>query len=104
MHKSRRVVRRSLLPYVNQTWEVDSSTGSLNEDDITIISNTVYRAIDNNMVQPGTTNPQISGREVIIDPDQDILSSDQLLITYKLVPKGTTAAIYVTEGFTSSIG
>jgi hypothetical protein len=56
------------------------------------------------MVQPGTTNPQISGREVIIDPDQDILSSDQLLITYKLVPKGTTAAIYVTEGFTSSIG
>lgn len=104
MHKSRRVVRRSLLPYVNQTWEVDSATGTLGEDDITIISNTVYRAIDNNMVQPGTSNPQISGREVVIDPNQDILSSDQLLITYKLVPKGTTAAIYVTEGFSSSIG
>lgn len=103
MHKSRRVVRLALLPYVNATWELDASTGHLSASDITKLQNIVIGAIDVNMVEPGTSKPQISGRECVIDPDQNILTNDELQIQYNMVPIGCTSAIYVTEGFTTSI-
>lgn len=103
IHKSRRVVRLALLPMVKQAFEVDTSTGYLTDADVTIIENRVYNALDNNMVDPGTATSQISGREVIIDKEQNILDNDQLLISYNLVPKGYASAIFVTEGFVSSL-
>ena len=102
MHKARRAVRLALLPYVNQDWEVDTSTGFMAAADIATVQNTIYDAIDNNMKQPGSTVKQISGREVIIDPEQPILENDQLLASFGIVPKGLTSAIYVTEGFTAT--
>lgn len=104
IHKSRRVVRSALLPYVNAPLEVESGTGTLTSSDITLFQNAVTEAIDTYMVEPSNmTVPQISGREVIIDEDQNVLKNDQLLIEYYLIPIGCTAAIYVTEGFTSEI-
>ena len=102
MHKARRSVRLALLPYVNQDWEVDTSTGYMSSADIATIQNTVYDALDTNMRQPGSTLPQISGREVTIDAEQSILLNDQLLISFGIVPKGLTAAIFVTEGFAAT--
>lgn len=103
MHKARRAVRLALLPYVNQEWEVDTSTGFMSAADITTVQNTMYDAIDNNMKQPGSTIKQISGREVIIDPEQPILENDQLLASFGIVPKGLSSAIYVTEGFKATV-
>ena len=103
MHKSRRVVRLALLPYVNATWELDATTGHLSASDLTLLQNIVTNALDVNMVEPGTTKPQISGRECYIDPDQNILTNDELRIDYNMVPVGCTSAIYVTEGFTTSV-
>lgn len=103
MHKSRRVVRLALLPYVNATWELDAATGHLSASDITKLQNVVVNALDINMVEPGTTKPQISGRKCVIDPNQNILQNDELRIDYMMVPVGCTSAIYVTEGFTSSV-
>lgn len=103
MHKARRAVRLNLLPFVNQAFAVDTSTGYLTDADVTIVQNAVYNAIDKNMVQPGTTTSQISGRQVVIDKEQNILENDQLLIDFSIVPKGYASAIYVTEGFASSI-
>lgn len=103
MHKSRRVVRRALLPYVNQSVEIDTSTGYMSASDITMYQNAVLDALDNNMVQPGTTSPQISGRSCTIDEEQNILENDQLLISYTLVPLGTSSVISVTEGFASTL-
>lgn len=102
MHKSRRVVRRALLPYVNQNWEVDTTTGQFSASDITILQNVVLDALDNNMVEPGTSVPQISGRSCTIDEGQNILENDQLLINYSLIPLGTSAVINVTEGFSAT--
>lgn len=104
MHKARRSVRLALLPFVNQDWEVDTSTGYMAAADITTVQNTIYDAIDDNMKQPGSTVKQISGREVVIDPEQSILLNDQLLARFGIVPKGLTAAIFVTEGFTATAG
>ena len=103
MHKSRRVVRLALLPYVNAAWELDASTGQLSASDITLLENIVIGALDENMVQPGTTKPQISGRACDIDETQNILANDELHISYSLVPMGYSSAIYVTEGFSTSV-
>lgn len=103
MHKSRRVVRQALLPYVNNNVEIDSTTGYMSSSDITAYRNVVYEALDNNMIEPGTTKPQISGRQVTIDETQKILENDEFRISYSIVPRGLTAAIFVTEGFTSKI-
>lgn len=103
MHKSRRVVRLALLPYVNSTWELDAATGRLSASDITKLQNIVINALDVNMVDPGTSKPQISGRKCTIDAAQNILANDELRIGYEMVPVGCTSAIYVTEGFTTSV-
>lgn len=102
MHKSRRVVRRALLPYVNANVEVDTSTGQISSSDITTFQNVVLDALDTNMVEPGTSVSQISGRSCSIDEEQNILENDQLLISYTLIPLGTTSVISVTEGFAAT--
>jgi len=103
MFKSRRAVRAALLPWVNDDWNVDAKTGCLATADIQMIKNTVLEAIDKNMKEPVSKASQISGRAVFIDPDQNILENDALEISYRLVPKGVSMGIYVTEGFTNSI-
>ena len=103
IHKARRVVRLALLPYVNEAVEVDASTGQLSNAMITEYQNTVYDALDNNMVDPGSRSSQISGRQCTINPEQNILENDQLLIDFRIVPMGCTSAIFVTEGFTATV-
>lgn len=103
MHKSRRVVRRALLPRVNSNVEIDVTTGKLSASEIAEFQNIVIQALDLNMVEPGTSKPQISGRTCIIDENQDVLNTDAIDIHYSLVPLGVTSVINVTEGFTSTI-
>ena len=103
MHKSRRVVRRALLPRVNQDVEVDIATGGLSASVIASLQNLVIDALDKNMVEPGSTRPQISGRSCSIDPNQNVLDNDAIDIQYTLVPMGITSVINVTEGFSNSI-
>lgn len=103
MHKSRRVVRRALLPRVNSNVEIDVSTGTLSASAVAEFQNLVIEALDKNMVEPGTSKPQISGRTCTIDADQNVLDTDAIDIEYALVPLGVTSVINVTEGFTSTI-
>lgn len=103
MHKSRRVVRRALLPRVNGNVEINTSTGKLTSSAIAEFQNLVIQALDMNMVEPGTAKPQVSGRTCSIDEDQDVLNTDEIKINYALVPLGVTSVINVTEGFTSTI-
>lgn len=103
MHKSRRVVRRALLPRVNSSVEVDTSTGTLSASVVAEFQNLVIEALDRNMVEPGTTKPQVSGRTCTIDANQNVLETDAINIDYALVPLGVTSVIRVTEGFTSTI-
>lgn len=102
MHKSRRVVRRALLPYVNSNVEIDASTGTLSATAIANFQNIVIAALDANMVEPGTTVPQISGRTCTIEEGQDVLNTDKIDIDYRLIPLGCASVIHVTEGFTST--
>ncbi len=103
MHKSRRIVRRALLPRVHADEMVNVATGCLSASVISEYQNLVIKALDLNMVEPGTTKPQISGRSCTIPPNQNILENDGLDIDYTLIPKGITGRINVTEGFAYSI-
>lgn len=103
MHKSRRVVRRALLPRVNSDVEIDTTTGTLSASAVAEFQNLVIEALDKNMVEPGTSKPQISGRTCTIDADQNVLDTDAIDIDYALVPLGVTSVINVTEGFTATI-
>ena len=104
MHKSRRVVRLTLLNYMEENVEVDTSTGYIASADATLIVNAIYNALDTNMVQPmSPKTSQISGRQVIFDTEQNILADDQFLVSYAIVPKGIASAIYCTEGFVSTV-
>lgn len=103
MHKSRRIVRRALLPYVNNDVEVDISTGQLSASAVTELQNTVIEALDANMKEPATGVSQISGRACTIDAAQNILENDKIDISYSMVPHGITSEINVTEGFTSTV-
>jgi len=102
MHKSRRVVRRALLPYVNADVEVDTTTGYLSTSTIAMFQNVVIEALDANMKEPATGTPQISGRTCSIDAEQNVLANDKIDINYTLVPRGITSEINVTEGFAST--
>ena len=103
MHKSRRIVRRALLPRVYSNVEVDSSTGKLSASAIADFQNLVIQALDINMVEPGTSKPQVSGRTCTIDPDQDVLTTDAIDIEYGLIPLGVSGVINVKEGFTNQV-
>ena len=94
---------RSLLPRVNSNVEIDVSTGTLSASAVAEFQNLVIEALDKNMVEPGTSKPQISGRTCTIDADQNVLDTDAIDIEYALVPLGVTSIINVTEGFTSTI-
>lgn len=99
MHKSRRIIRRAYLPYVNDDVEIDVSTGKLSSTEIAKFQNIGIQALDINMVEPGTSKPQISGRTLTVDPDSRVLENDEINIYYGLVPLGLASAIFVTEGF-----
>lgn len=99
INKSRRVVRRALLPHVHADWDVNPATGELSQVSVSTIQDIVVRALNANMVEPGTNNPQISGKRVTIPAGQSVLTDDALNITYTLTPHGETGQFNVTEGF-----
>lgn len=102
IHKSRRIVRKALLPRVNQKYLVNSSTGLLPSGTITDLQNTVINAIDNGMVDPGSTDSQISGRKCTINSNQNVLKTHNLDIVYAIVPVGTVQTYTVTEHFANT--
>ncbi len=99
MAKTRRLVRMALLEYTNSPLKANASTGLLSASQITTLKNAVVGAIDVGMVDPGTTNSQISGRVVNIDPNQNVIVTHELLIDYGIVPVGEARMIKVTGHF-----
>ena len=93
IHKSRRLIRSVLLPYVNSPIKVNPATGFLSPAQITIFRNDVT-----NVLQAMSDAEEISGFSVNIPTNQNVLTNDKVAITYKIVPVGTSKFIEVTEG------
>ena len=102
MSKTRRLIRMALLKYTNAPLKANATTGLLSVNTLTTIKNDVVGAIDEGMVDPGTTNAQISGRTVDIDANQNVIKTHELLIDYGIVPVAEARMIKVTGHFTLS--
>ncbi len=96
MQKATRVIRLAMLPYLNSPIEINTD-GTLTQDVIDQFKAVCERSLDQ-MRSAG----EISRRQVSIDGSQDILSTNTLEITVKIIPVGSAETISVNIGFTTA--
>ncbi len=96
MHKAKRIIKRALLPRVNDNIFIEPS-GNISATEIVAISNDIYEYLDANMVNR-MGQKQISEREVHIDPAQKILENDILMTKVEFTPVTSSDNIHVEEG------
>jgi hypothetical protein len=104
--KAVRAVRAKLLPLVNSPLYVATDTGKLAESTIQVFKTEAFAALDQLAVD-GNISVKESGEldenSVIIDPDQDVLASSEIVVTIQIVPVGVARTITVNIGFTTQI-
>jgi len=93
INKSRRAVPEALLPYVNSPLMVNPATGFLAASKIT-----AFKTLIGDILNKMKSAQEISGYAVNIDPNQNVLVNDTLIISYVIVPVGVATKIYVEEG------
>ena len=96
--KSRRVVRASLLPTIQQPLYVNPENGQLSAGTIA-----QFKAIVHQQLQVMQSAAEISGFSITIDPTQDVLTSDTVKINYRLIPVGVAKQIDIEIGLARSI-
>jgi len=95
--KSRRNVRAALLPTLNQPLYV-SADGTLSPGTIGQFKSLVSFQLSE-MRKAG----EISDFRVEIDPAQEVLATDTLAISYRIIPVGTNKTVEVEIGFAASV-
>lgn len=102
IHKNRtidkavRLTRANLLPRLNSPIQVDSE-GKLATSTIR-----TFEALASRGLEQMESAGELSAFAVSINPDQDVLSNDQIEITLQLVPFGEARTIVVNIGFTTT--
>ena len=92
--KSRRAIRNALLPYLNSPLTVNPKTGYPAEIEIK-----KYQNVVKGVLETMQGNSEISGYSVLVATNQNVLLTDELKITYAIVPIGVNSNIIVEEGF-----
>lgn len=96
------------LPNVDRPIYVNPADGKLTPESIAILTEDAYNAIQSNMVAGRTGDDvelsvdpntgQLQRNAVYIDPDQNVLTTEQIVITIGLVPVGAAKTIIVNIG------
>lgn len=97
MQKATRQIRTAMLPYLNSPIELNED-GTLTQNVIQQFKALCERALDQ-MRSAG----EISQRQVAIDSSQDILSTNTLTISVKIIPIGSAETIEINIGFTTAL-
>lgn len=98
IQKAIRDVRTALLPQIAAPAYVDPTTGKLS---ITTIE--YFKSIGEKPLEQMLKDAELSGYQLDIDPDQDILSTSTLEVVIQLVPVGVARNIVVNIGLTLQI-
>jgi Protein of unknown function (DUF2586) len=98
MNKCKREVRAELLPDLNSPLTVDAQTGKLAASTVGYFEAKAGRPLAR-MQSAG----EISGFQVYVNPNQDILATSVLQMTIKIVPRGVARNIVVQIGFAISV-
>lgn len=97
MQKAKREVRASLLPELQSPITVDAD-GKLPADTIEYFRSRAESGLTR-MANAG----EISGFRVLIDPDQDVLTTDTIVITIRISPRGVARTISINIGFSANL-
>lgn len=104
--KAARLVKENLNPKVKAPLYIDADTGKLSEATIQDFKNDAFKALEN-MATAGEINTNATGElpanSVIIDPDQNVISTSEIALTIQIAPVGVARTISVTIGFAVSI-
>jgi hypothetical protein len=98
MDKAIRGVRTYVLPQLNGPVKVDPDSGKLDHGTVKYIED-----MANQPLVQMTRDGELSGFSAVIDPDQDVLSTSQLVIQIVNVPLGVSRNIIVKIGFGKSV-
>lgn len=97
IEKARLIVRGVLLQELLEEVPVDPNTGRLSPAYVAELKQACDNALNLGLVDLGNA----SGAETIIDPTQNILSTDKLVATVKVIPVGTARYIEATVTFSN---
>ena len=96
--KAIRGIRTYLLPELNSPLLVDATTGKLSIDTAKF-----FERLAANALEQMARNGEVSGFDVNVDKDQNVLSSSKLVVAVAVVPVGVARKIEVNIGFTVKI-
>jgi hypothetical protein len=99
MDKASALVREVYVENVLDEIDVDPNTGRLQPSVVKSYQRAAEETIENNMQTAGA----ISGVAVIVDADQDVLSTDTLTTEIRIVPKGTARFIVANLQYATSL-
>jgi hypothetical protein len=97
MDKACAVARNALLNFLNDSVNVDAATGFILEKDAQNIEAFVEGQLDAALLAPGSA----SAIQVTVKRDENILSSQTLRVTIRIVPLGYAKTIVQDIGFTN---
>jgi len=98
MNKVMRTVRESLLPRINGNIRIDAVTGLIDPLELTELKEEASKGLAR-MQAFG----EISGYDVEINPEQDVIGTGMLYVTIYVVPVGVAKAIKVNVGYKSKL-
>jgi len=94
MNKAARLVRASLLPYLESPQKIDPKTGKLSTEVVK-----QFETIGKRGLEEMLRNDEVSGINVYVDPDQNLLATSQLEVQIEIIPTGSASKIIAKLGF-----
>lgn len=95
--KAIRGVRAALLPKLMGQLFVDAD-GKLDFTTISIFESVAQKPVDDMVI-----SQELSAAKIVIDPDQDVLSTSEVAVTAELIPVGIARKIVLKIGFTTAL-
>ena len=104
--KAIRLIRENLINKINSPLLVDPTTGKLSESTISDFKNDAFKALENmaaNSEISTNSDGTLPANSVLINPDQNVLTTSNVIMTIQIVPYGVARTITVNIGFVTSI-
>ena len=96
IHKCRRIIKSAMLPRIHSNVDLEPTTGKLSSTSLAMFISDITDGLDRGMLNMDG-QPQIEGRNVTIDEDQQILDNDELKISVSIIPACSNSQITVEE-------
>lgn len=98
MDKAIRNIRANLLPYLSGPVRIDPESGKLAPDTVVFLEKLAGRALED-MEKAG----ELSGYRVVVNPDQNVLSTSNIEFVIQNVPNGISRNMTVKIGYTTKL-